>query len=71
MTKGIKRKLNKVTQKVRKRINDSTDRDSLYSRGLSVEGYNGGYIQALSDVRLVLDGIHPNSSRFADFWKDE
>ena len=38
--------------------------------GLSSEGYNGGYRQALYDVIQVLNGIQPNTRGFWDNWMD-
>lgn len=66
MPKGIKRKLNKVLDKVNKQIASSINRDNIYSRGLASEGYNGGYRDALSDVLLALNGAQPNRQRWWD-----
>lgn len=34
---------------------------SKYARGLSSEGYMGGYAAALNDVLLLLDGVEPDT----------
>ena len=36
-----------------------TNQESLYSRGLSAEGYLGGYVAALDDAILILNGVEP------------
>lgn len=41
-------------------VNDT----GLYGRGLSTEGYVGGYRDALSDVLLAMNDVYPNNSRF-------
>ena len=41
--------------------------DSMYARGLSREGYSGGYERALQDVLLVLDGVLPNTR---SYWRE-
>lgn len=37
----------------------------LYARGLSTEGYAGGYLDALRDVKLLLGGVMPSRR---DYW---
>ena len=56
-------------QRVLAYIGAWTDQDSVYSRGLSSEGYFGGYAQALRDVGLVLHGIKPNFGNTSEFWE--
>ncbi len=63
MAKGIKRQLNLALVAVRKDITDNASHGK-YAAGLSAEGYAGGYRDALSDVRLALDGCPPYHSRF-------
>jgi hypothetical protein len=67
MSKGIKRRIKRVLKKVNQEIADSTH-DSLYSRGLSREGYMGGYAEALNDVMLALNGVKPVRR---DWWTKE
>lgn len=69
MAKGIKRKLNHVAQAVSKELAAQTDQNSLYAKGLSSEGYQGGYRQALWDVLQALNGGVPNG-RFARYWEE-
>lgn len=38
----------------------STNRDSKFSTGLAYEGYNGGYLAALMDVEMLLNGWKPD-----------
>lgn len=40
----------------------------LYARGLANEGWAGGYLQALRDVQLVMNGVEPNS-RYGRAWR--
>lgn len=64
MAKGIKRKIaiarENVEREIRGTISDSSPMSSKYSRGVSSEGYFGGYRAALDDVLLVLNGNTPN-----------
>ncbi len=69
MTKGIKRRLKRVASRVEQDIVANTDTNSLYSRGLSREGYRGGYAQAISDVQLALNGVEPSDNR--GYWSVE
>jgi len=73
MAKGIKRKIKIVMKNVQNQIRIATDQDSLFSRGLSREGYDGGYEAALSDVMLALNGVKPcNRPNFwPEFWKED
>ena len=44
----------------------------MYTRGLSGEGYAGGYLQALRDVLMVIDGIAVSHNiNYNNFWKEE
>lgn len=38
----------------------------FFASGLASEGWNGGYVAALNDVLLLLNGVIPDRS----FWKD-
>jgi len=69
MAKSIIRKLDRAIQRINGEIAIKTDQDNLYSRGLSREGYHGGYADALSDVRLMLNGTTP--CRRPEYWEDE
>ena len=66
MAKGIVRKVIRARRNVEKEIQRSTDDESMFDRGLSFEGYNGGYINALDDVLLALNGVTP---RRYSWWK--
>jgi len=41
-------------------IGAGIDRNNKYSKGLAHEGYKGGYLHALYDVSLLLNGVIPN-----------
>ena len=62
MAKGIKRKVNRACRKVEKEIAGFASRGRI-AAALASEGYNGGYLDALYDVLLVLDGCEPNINR--------
>lgn len=42
-------------------------REGMYARGLASEGYNGGYVDALNDVILMMNGIRPDRNHW---WED-
>lgn len=63
MTKGIKRQLKIAYKNVSKEISWG-EKGNFYQAGLASEGYAGGYRQALSDVKLALDGVAPSNSRY-------
>jgi len=71
MRQGPKTRIKTALRRVSSSISRQTDPDNLYSRGLSREGYEGGYEQALMDVLLVLGGTKPNTRRYWDDWNDE
>lgn len=56
MTVGIKRQLFKVRNEVENEIH-SIAMGSPVAAGLAREGYAGGYVDAINDVLLVLDGV--------------
>lgn len=68
MTKGIKRKIRRAQIRIQKEINDTASSGDLYARGLASEGYAGGYLAALSDVLLALNGSMPCVR--PDYWRD-
>ena len=60
MAKGIKRLLAAARKNVESEIKLlARQSDSIFSRGLSTEGYHGGYLHALDDVLLALNGNTP------------
>ena len=63
MSRGIKRQMKIAYRNVSKEISHG-ERGGFYAAGLASEGYAGGYRQALSDVRLALDGVPPTDSRY-------
>ncbi len=68
MAVGIKRQLNIARKNVEKEISDYHDSANVYGRGLASEGYNGGYLDALSDVELALNGVEPSRR---GWWREE
>jgi hypothetical protein len=66
MSRGIKRKLSKVSMRLMKEISDMSN-GGKYAAGLASEGYLGGYWAAISDVMLALEGVQPNRR----FWDDD
>lgn len=67
MNKGIKRMIGMARKNVEKEIRGSAGyndeggslRQSFFARGISGEGFNGGYRAALDDVLLALNGNIP------------
>lgn len=59
--------ISQVNRSISKEHYKDTNRDNLYQHGLSSEGYAGGYMQALSDVVLFMNGVVPNS-RYEHIW---
>lgn len=66
MAKGIARKLNRAVNRAYAAMNQHDG--GKYGRGLSSEGYIGGYVQALADVQAALSGVQPSDPR--GFWKE-
>ena len=64
------RKISKAIDRVNKQITSQTDQTNMYSRGLSREGYLGGYIQALEDVSAMLRKV-PISSQTRKYWEEQ
>lgn len=62
----IKTNIKSALKIVNKEIIGNASSGGLYARGLSSEGYAGGYRDALHDVLLALDGIRPGR----DYWRD-
>lgn len=61
MARGIKRRVNAGIDEVYRRMAEHDG--SKYARGLSSEGYLGGYAAALNDILLLLDGHEPSDHR--------
>ena len=61
--------ISKVYDFIREERAEGIDRNSVYSRGFSMEGYDGGYLQALSDIQLFMNDVIPNS-RYKRFWEN-
>lgn len=63
MAKGIKRELKAAYEAARREIAALSASGGHFARGLSSEGYMGGYAQALDDVTLALNGVEPDRWR--------
>lgn len=58
----------RIDAEIRGNMRDAT---SHISRGLSREGWWGGYEHAVSDVLLMMQsGVLPNDSRVEHIWQD-
>ena len=65
MARGIKKQLEKVRENVQREISDfANDR----SGGMASEGYNGGYLDAIEDITLALNGVRPSRR---GWWNEE
>ena len=63
-----KKDIHQAVEAVNKAISSATDQNSMYSRGLSSEGYLGGYRDALSDVLTVMNKMKPRRTGYR-FWE--
>ena len=59
----LTRILGKVHGAMSLELESGVDRTNAYSRGLSVEGWSGGYLAALDDVMLMCNGVLPDRWR--------
>lgn len=66
MAKGIKRALDRAQVNVQKEIAMAANSGGRFAKGLSSEGYAGGYAQALADVQLALNGVKPQTRGYWD-----
>jgi len=66
MATGIKRALDRAQTNVQKEIESSAKSGGKFARGLSGEGYAGGYAQALADVQIALNGGKPCTRGYWD-----
>lgn len=63
----VKTNINNAKEEVLKEIRGCL-KDPCYAKGLSHEGYAGGYLQALYDVGIVLNGIQPSTRGYWRNW---
>lgn len=64
--KGISRLLSRVYKKIEKQIASEAKSHGRIFAGVAREGYNGGYLSALEDVQLALNGVKPNRNGWWD-----
>lgn len=57
-TYGIKRKLDIASKNINQEIS-GTAKQGGYAAAMANEGYLGGYLDAITDVGLMLNGSHP------------
>lgn len=60
--------VDEASKKVQAEITGQTDRSNKYSAGLAYEGWQGGYLAALRDVLLVMNGVTPSTR---NYWEKE
>lgn len=73
MARGIKRKIKRAIKQVQADITsyaENSGGDTFYTRGLSSEGWKGGYLQALYDIDVLLNGTMPSDRRSLEYWED-
>ena len=68
MARGIKQPLEKVREKVHTEITDLANASSSFGGGMASEGYKGGYLDAIEDVTLALNGVRPSRR---GWWNEE
>ena len=61
---GPKRRITLALNVVEQDVRELAQRGGPYARGLSAEGYVGGYADALRDVQLLLNGGIPKRRHF-------
>lgn len=61
------KRLRSAREAVAAEIKGIASQGSLYARGLSSEGFAGGYRMALDDVEAMLMHGHPNDRR--GYWR--
>lgn len=64
MAKGIMRQLKQAQYKAYAEMAAQSKSGNHITRGLAPEGFTGGYVAALNDVSLALNGVTPNNSRY-------
>lgn len=69
MSRKLVKRIGDVTEGVRASMHRDTNRDCMFSRGMSTEGFNGGYLQALYDMQGFLNGYTNLGSRHEALWK--
>lgn len=63
----VLKQIEAVRQVVQEEISGSAAGGGLYARGLSAEGFAGGYLQALDDVAGAL--YHGSPSDHRNYWR--
>lgn len=60
----VRERIEAVRKKVNAEIAAGIDRSSKFSSGLAYEGYQGGYLDCLNDVTLLLNGVEPSRRNY-------
>jgi len=65
---GPKTAIRQARERVRAEISGHAARGGRFAGGLASEGYSGGYLDALDDVSLLLNGVQPKRR---NYWERE
>jgi hypothetical protein len=68
MSKGPKRRIKAAMARVRGEIEAQTP-NTRAARGMAYEGFQGGYLKALSDIMLVLNRVQPSTRQYWQDWE--
>ena len=68
MAKGLKRRIKAALVNIDREISDNAQHGRI-AGAMASEGYAGGYRDALSDIRLLLDSVEPSDHR--GYWRNE
>lgn len=63
----LEKRIDAAMENVKAEIGRNARSGGLYGRGLSGEGYAGGYLQALSDIDGLLRDVEPGDRR--GYWR--
>lgn len=69
MTERLRTRLRKVRDGVNAKLHAEREGMGMYGKGLQREGYEGGYLQALSDMMAFIDGWTDCNSRHQSLWE--
>jgi len=67
--KQVAKLIDAAMENVRREISDNAAHGGRFAAGLAGEGYAGGYLAALSDVQLLLNGAPPCVR--PNYWRSE
>lgn len=70
MSNRLIKKIGEVSESINAELSADIAGKGMYARGLSTEGFIGGYLEALRDVQGFVHGYTNASNRFAKCWKE-